>query len=99
MSETTSTRHEADMSDTVGAILATLVEMGFEEARAKKALEQTGWQGVEAAMEWLLAHPEGVIQSALTTRPVEKMRSSLFQATTTMTTADRPLPRRSPPRN
>ena len=27
--------------------------------RAKKALNKTGWSGVEAAMEWLLNHPEG----------------------------------------
>ena len=27
--------------------------------RAKKALNKTGWAGVEAAMEWLLSHPEG----------------------------------------
>ncbi len=47
------------MSETVGAVLATLQEMGFSEDRAKKALNKTGWKGVEAAMEWLLAHPEG----------------------------------------
>jgi len=47
------------MSDTVGGVLATLQEMGFSEARSQKALAKTGWKGVEAAMEWLLAHPEG----------------------------------------
>ena len=28
------------------------------QERAKKALNKTGWAGVEAAMEWLLSHPE-----------------------------------------
>ena len=43
---------------TVEQMLATLTEMGFTEAQAKKALGQTAFQGVEAAMEWLLAHPD-----------------------------------------
>ncbi|XP_046663538.1 UBX domain-containing protein 1 [Homalodisca vitripennis] len=33
-----------------------LVEMGFTEEKAAKALAVTGNQGVEPAMEWLLAH-------------------------------------------
>merc|ERR1711935_797500 len=37
----------------------TLKDMGFSEERAKKALNKTGWSGVESAMEWLLNHPEG----------------------------------------
>merc|ERR1712051_331793 len=35
----------------------TLKDMGFSEERAKKALNKTGY--LEAAMEWLLNHPEG----------------------------------------
>jgi len=42
----------------VEATLTQLQEMGFSEAKAKKALTQTGWSGVEAAMEWLLANPD-----------------------------------------
>lgn len=38
--------------------LQTLVEMGFSENSAKKALAVTGGGGVEQAMEWLLAHAD-----------------------------------------
>lgn len=47
------------MSETVEGILKTLEEMGFSKERAQQALTQTGWKGVEPAMEWLLSHPEG----------------------------------------
>ena len=46
------------MSETVGGVLATLVEMGFPEKKAKKALTKTGWAGVERAMEWILANED-----------------------------------------
>lgn len=36
----------------------TLVDMGFPKDRAVRALEVTGNQGVEPAMEWLLAHAD-----------------------------------------
>ena len=32
--------------------------MGFSEAQAKKALNKTGWSGIEAAAEWLLSNPD-----------------------------------------
>lgn len=38
--------------------LDILKEMGFSEQRAEKALQVCGSQGVEAAMEWLLAHAD-----------------------------------------
>ena len=43
---------------TVEATISQLTEMGFSENKAKKALMQTGWSGVEAAMEWLLSNPD-----------------------------------------
>jgi len=43
---------------TIEETINTLKDMGFSEDRAKKALNKTGWSGVEAAMEWLLSHPE-----------------------------------------
>jgi len=44
---------------TIEETINTLKDMGFSEERAKKALNKTGWSGVEAAMDWLLNHPEG----------------------------------------
>merc|ERR1712158_158392 len=44
---------------TIEETINTLKDMGFSEERAKKALNKTGWSGVESAMEWLLNHPEG----------------------------------------
>nr|XP_045581278.1 UBX domain-containing protein 1-like isoform X1 [Procambarus clarkii] len=38
--------------------LQTLMEMGFSENSAKKALAVTGGGGIEQAMEWLLAHAD-----------------------------------------
>ena len=43
---------------TIEEIINTLKDMGFSEKKAKKALNKTGWSGVEAAAEWLLSHPE-----------------------------------------
>lgn len=39
----------------------TLIEMGFPRYKAERALEVTGNQGVEPAMEWLLAHADEVL--------------------------------------
>ncbi|OQV17503.1 putative UBX domain-containing protein 1 [Hypsibius exemplaris] len=38
--------------------LGFLMEMGFERTKAEKALRVTGSTSVEAAMEWILAHPD-----------------------------------------
>lgn len=43
---------------TIEETINTLKDMGFPEEKAKKALNKTGWSGVEAAMEWLLNHPD-----------------------------------------
>ncbi|XP_040566974.1 UBX domain-containing protein 1-B [Lepeophtheirus salmonis] len=43
---------------TVADVLQTLTDMGFSEGKAKLALTETSWKGVEAAMEWLLAHAD-----------------------------------------
>ncbi|XP_075224027.1 UBX domain-containing protein 1-like [Lycorma delicatula] len=40
-----------------------LIEMGFSKSKAEKALSVTGNQGVEPAMEWLLAHAESLDDS------------------------------------
>jgi len=42
---------------TIEETINTLKDMGFTEAQAKKALNKTGWSGIEAAAEWLLSHP------------------------------------------
>uniref|UniRef100_A0A8C5WL38 UBX domain protein 1 n=1 Tax=Leptobrachium leishanense TaxID=445787 RepID=A0A8C5WL38_9ANUR len=38
--------------------LESLLEMGFTQTRAKKALAATGNQGIESAMDWLVEHEE-----------------------------------------
>ena len=42
---------------TIEETINTLKDMGFSEAQAKKALNKTGWSGIEAAAEWLLSNP------------------------------------------
>ncbi|XP_008278542.1 UBX domain-containing protein 1-like [Stegastes partitus] len=36
--------------------LESLLEMGFERNRAEKAVANTGNQGIEQAMDWLMEH-------------------------------------------
>lgn len=38
--------------------LESLIEMGFPQGRAEKALALTGNQGIEAAMDWLMEHED-----------------------------------------
>lgn len=38
--------------------VSMLVDMGFSQAKAERALQVTGNKGVEPAMEWLLAHSD-----------------------------------------
>lgn len=44
--------------------IQTLVDMGFPKERAERALQLTNNKGVEAAMEWLLAHADEDIPSS-----------------------------------
>ena len=37
-----------------------MIDLYVFQERAKKALNKTGWSGVEGAMDWLLNHPEGI---------------------------------------
>ena len=43
---------------TIAETISMLKDMGFSEAQAKKALNKTGWSGIEAAAEWLLSNPD-----------------------------------------
>ena len=58
---------------TIEETISTLKDMGFSEEQAKKALNKTGWSGIEAAAEWLLSHPDddGTEDDADTTTNVE----------------------------
>ena len=51
---------------TIEETIKTLQDMGFTEAQAKKALNKTGWSGIEAAAEWLLSHldDDGTVEVA-----------------------------------
>ena len=40
------------------ALVQSIVEMGFSAARAEEAIRRVGANSVEAAMEWLVMHPE-----------------------------------------
>lgn len=44
--------------------IQTLVDMGFQKEKAERALQVTNNKGVEAAMEWLLAHADEDIPSS-----------------------------------
>jgi hypothetical protein len=51
------------------AVVNTLVEMGFTQARVETALRRVGVNSVEAAMEWLLTHPEDPAPAAAAAAP------------------------------
>lgn len=50
----------------------TLLDMGFSKEQVDRALEVTGNQGVEPAMEWLLAHGDELNQGSSTSTPTNQ---------------------------
>jgi Domain of Unknown Function (DUF913)/Domain of Unknown Function (DUF908)/UBA/TS-N domain len=46
------------------AVLSSIVDMGFAENRARRALQRVHPSGLEQAMDWLLTHPEDEDSSA-----------------------------------
>jgi len=58
---------------TIEETINTLKDMGFTEAQAKKALNKTGWSGIESAAEWLLSHPgdDGTEEAGEESMPTE----------------------------
>jgi len=52
------------MSSTEMSDLDILMEMGFPQTKAEKALSMTGNKGVEAAMEWLIVNSESMESSS-----------------------------------
>ena len=68
---------------TVEGTINQLVEMGFSKEKAEKALNKTGWSGVEAAMEWLLAHP-GKFKRSFLNETFYLVLSNTFYLTTSI---------------
>ena len=63
---------------TIEETVNTLKDMGFTEAQAKKALNKTGWTGIEAAAEWLLSNPgDDGTEDASEDPPASEVRSFL----------------------
>jgi len=55
-----------------------LLDMGFGNNRVVRALQATGWKGVEPAMEWLLAHTDDAsLDDPFTEEEGQQMKSSL----------------------
>lgn len=48
----------------MSSFASTLMDMGFSQDKAERALEVTGNQGVEPALEWLLAHGDALNASS-----------------------------------
>ena len=55
-----------------------LLDMGFGNNRVVRALQATGWKGVEPAMEWLLAHTDDAsLDDPFTEEEGMEMKTSL----------------------
>ncbi|XP_055546267.1 UBX domain-containing protein 1 [Wyeomyia smithii] len=78
--------------------IQTLVDMGFPKDKAERALQVTGNKGVEAAMEWLLAHADEDIPSssgssdAAVSQPTAEQTSSAPTGETEVATSDASSP-------
>lgn len=67
-----------------------LMDMGFSKDQVERALQVTGNQGVEPAMEWLLAHGDDLSQSSGVAVNSTPTTSSSEEATKSNETGDSP---------
>ncbi|GIY10036.1 UBX domain-containing protein 1 [Caerostris darwini] len=66
--------------------LNMLMDMGFAQNQAERALQVTGNQGVEPAMEWLLAHADSIGSTPLDTFTVDQKTEDVTQQSQTEAT-------------